>query len=71
MVVEALPAWARWDAAPSWSAALEKARERRLECIAAGRRYAAKQYIWRSYVHEPYVRGQFWIISPMPRSVGR
>jgi hypothetical protein len=65
-----LPAWARWDAARSWAEALQVAADRRAECLAAGREYAAKQYIWRSYVHELHGNGQFWIISGMPRSVG-
>jgi hypothetical protein len=63
-----LTAWARWDAARSWREALEMARLRREECLAAGRSYMAKQYIWRSFVHEKYTDGQFWIISGMPRN---
>jgi hypothetical protein len=63
-----LPAWVRWDAAHSWREALTTARLRREECLAAGRSYTAKQYIWRSFVHEQHTNGrQFWIISGMPR----
>jgi hypothetical protein len=63
-----LPAWARWDATPSWSEAMRLAHERYRECVLAGRSYAAHQYVWRSYVHERYAPGQFWIISGMPRT---
>lgn len=67
-----LPAWARWDAARNWREALEVARRRREECLAGGRSYAAKQHIWRSFVHEKYTDGrQFWIVSGMPKRTGQ
>jgi hypothetical protein len=68
-----LPPWVGWERARSWPEAMDLARNRYEATVRAGHEYVAKQYVWRSYIHERYgSSGQFWIVSslPNPRSQG-